>query len=247
MLLFLISLCSHGCNMRVLRPFPRVVLSQWPFFYTTSKMLQSPPQDITSLANKNGGTRKKADIFLLAYSLDRLREENAEMRAQLRTYNQQQGTIVPTLTKSEQDTESATIQTSDVPLNNDLIDRIIRAQNPIYPITRQEVQKILALYADLPNRPISGIARVLNGQMHDCRSAIYAAIQKHVRQRNETLENYRKIYSKMTKSFGGCAVDMIQQLASEGRVDTPRAIRPMAVPDIDQSAKSNKGPDNHQS
>lgn len=222
MLLFLISLCSHGCNMRVMRPFPRVVRSQWSFFYTTSKIFQSPTQNITNLADKNGGVQKKANIFLLAYSLDRLLEENAEMRAQLQTYNQQPGLIASTLTKSEQDTKNVAVQTSDVPLNNDLIDRIVNEQNPIYPITRQEVQKILELYADLSDRPIPKITKILNGQMNCPTSAIQSEIQKHVRQRNETLENYLKIYSRMTKSFGGCAVDTIQQLASKGRVDTPR-------------------------
>ena len=96
--------------------------------------------------------------------------------------------------------------------HSELIAKIVRTADPLYPVTSQDVERILDIYTSLANRPIDGITNVLKGRTNTHKSAIYSAVLKHVQRKNLTLENCRQIYAKLTKSLKGDATSVMRQL-----------------------------------
>lgn len=105
-------------------------------------------------------------------------------------------------------------QDSDVRPNiSGIIDRILKVSNPRYPITRQDVQLILAVYTNFPLYPIDRITGVLSGKIISGKnSSVYSDVISYIRRKNSFLSTYRGIYIKLGKSLGGDAMSIMRKI-----------------------------------
>ena len=126
--------------------------------------------------------------------------------------------------------------------NHELINKIIRAADPLYPITEEELQSILDLYTALPHRPIDGISEVLKGRVNTSKSAIYCNVLSHIVSKNSNLNKYRNAYARLSKALNGDAMNVMRQIMLNQA--SSQKLVPVKNDKIMESKENHDGPTN---
>jgi hypothetical protein len=82
----------------------------------------------------------------------------------------------------------------------DHMTRIISAVNPIYPISRKEVNALREVYVALTHRQREGVSRVLSGQIDTGKSVIYNEVVAFLNAKNANLADYCNMYGRLNHS-----------------------------------------------
>lgn len=89
---------------------------------------------------------------------------------------------------------------NDFKTTEDFMEHILSAVNPIYPVTREEVQVLIDVYVGMSHRPRNGITRVLTEEVATGKSPIYSEIVQYLSGQNRSLKECCDIYGRLIHS-----------------------------------------------
>lgn len=88
----------------------------------------------------------------------------------------------------------------DLRTAEDFMEHILSAVNPIYPVTREEVNVLRDVYVGMSHRPRLGITRILAEEVATGKSTIYAQLVKYLSGQNRSLQECCDIYGRLIHS-----------------------------------------------
>ena len=131
------------------------------------------------------------------------------------------------------------IDIQDEAINNarkqEILCRIRDGANPLYPINRDEIERIMGVYTSLPRRPVEGITKVFLGNTNSPKSSIYSEVLDHIRGRGSDLETYREIYAKLSKSLNGSAISVMRNMMLRNSKNDVRLYQDKEKPVLNRS------------
>lgn len=97
----------------------------------------------------------------------------------------------------------------------DFMEHILSAVNPIYPVTREEVQVLRDVYVGMSHRPRNGITRVLAEEIATGKSTIYSEIVQYLSGQNRSLKACCDIYGRLIHSRNKYIMNVFFQMIDQ--------------------------------